>query len=170
MCVDVKNGVLDSEVKDSVVSFQKILPGMCPYFFVASLPQIINENNDWGSAILNACVASTEHASNEVIMNTSTDGFSCETKWNYTLCVDYLRVKTNQISLPDTNHNIFFLRYQLIGGSSPVSFGFYAFNPWLLKIAVGVPKEVIWVEDYVSDAAVLLLEPLKLVNDLITLN
>ena len=60
---------------------------MCPYFVVTSLPQTINEKNDWLSSIINAYVAATEHASNAVIMNTSTDGVSCKTKWNYTLCV-----------------------------------------------------------------------------------
>ena len=52
---------------------------MCPYFFVASLPQEINEKIYWGSEKLNECVAATEHALNTVIMNTSTDGVSCKT-------------------------------------------------------------------------------------------
>ena len=62
------------------------------------------------------------------------------------------------------------MRYQLIGGSYTVSFGSYAFDPWILKIAVGVPKELIWVEHYALDAAVIQLESLKLVKDFIALN
>ena len=121
---------------------------MGPYFVVEIIPQTINENSDWGSAIINACVADTEHASNSIILNTSTYGVPFETKCKYTLFFHYLRGKTIQLSLTDTNHNIKKLRYQLIGGSSPASFGFYAFDTWILKIAVCVPEEVIWVEDY----------------------
>ena len=62
---------------------------------------------------------------NTVIMNEFTDGVSYEKKWNYTLFVDNLRGETSQLSLPDTNHNVKILKYQLIGGSSPVSFGIY---------------------------------------------
>ena len=95
---------------------------MCPYFFVASLPQTINEKNYWGSEKLNECVAATEHALNTVIMNTSTDGVSC--KKNGTIhCVLitlgvklYIRGKNRHLSLPDTNKNIKHLRYLLIGG------------------------------------------------------
>ena len=61
---------------------------MCNTVFVASIPHTLNENNYWGSAIINACVAATEHASNLVTLNTSTDGVPRKTEWNYTLCVD----------------------------------------------------------------------------------
>ena len=57
-----------------------------------------------------------------------------------------------------------------MGRSSPASFWFYAFDTWLLNIAVGVPKEVIQVEYYASNAAVLRLSSLKLVNSMIDLN
>ena len=93
-----------------------------------------------------------------------------EKKWNYTLCFDYLRGKTSHISLSDTNHNIKNLRYQIIGGSSPASFGFYEWDHWLLKISVCVTKEVTWFEYYPSDAAVILLASLKLIKDFIDLN
>ena len=62
------------------------------------------------------------------------------------------------------------MRHHIIGGSYIVSFGVYAFYPCLLKISVSVPKELIRVEDYASDATVILLVPLKLVNNLIGLN
>ena len=66
----------------------KTTPGMCPYFVVSSIPHTISENNYWLSALINACVAATEHASNAVTMYTSTYGVSHKTKWNYTLCLD----------------------------------------------------------------------------------
>ena len=86
--VDLRDNALTSEVKVSVVSFQKTPTGMWPYFVVASIPHTINDNRYWGSEIINACVSATEHASNTVTMNTSTDGVSHKTKWNYTLCLD----------------------------------------------------------------------------------
>ena len=61
---------------------------MVPYFVVASISHIINENNYWRSEIIIACVAATENASNTVTMNTPTDGVSRKMKWNYKLCVD----------------------------------------------------------------------------------
>ena len=61
-------------------------------------------------------------------------------KWNYTLCVYCLRGKTSYIPLPETNHNIKILRYHIIGGSSPVSFGFYEVDTWILNISVCVSK------------------------------
>ena len=83
------------------------------------------------------------------------------------MCVDYLRSKNSQISLPDTNHNINILRYQLISGSYSASFGFYAFDPCILKIAVGVPKGVVQVEYCALVSAILRLELLNVVKDFI---
>ena len=59
VCVDDNKGVVALEAKVDVVLLQKIPPGRCPYFVVASLTQTINENKYWVSAILNACVADT---------------------------------------------------------------------------------------------------------------
>ena len=42
LCVDGKKGAVASEVKVTVVSFQKTPPGICPYFVVAILPHTIN--------------------------------------------------------------------------------------------------------------------------------
>ena len=84
--VDLRDNVFTSEVKVSVVSFQKTPTGMCPYFVVASIPHTINENTYWGSAIINACVAATEHASNAVTLNTSTDGVQHKKMELYTVC------------------------------------------------------------------------------------
>ena len=86
LCVDGQKGVVASEVGIHFVSFHKTPPVMCPYFLVAIIPQKINENNDWGSAILNACVAATEYDSNADIVNTSTDGVSFKQIELYTVC------------------------------------------------------------------------------------
>ena len=59
---------------------------MCPYFVFASIPHTISENMYWGSAIINACVAATEHASNAVTLNTSTDGVQHKQMELYTVC------------------------------------------------------------------------------------
>ena len=107
---------------------------------------------------------------NEVILNEYTYGVLCEMKWNQTLYVDYLRVETSQVSLPDTNHNSKKLRYQSIVESSPVLFGFYVYDPWILKIAEGVTKELIWVEDYAYNAAVLQLVSLKAAKAFLAFN
>ena len=120
---------------------------MCPYFFLffffLFFLQVYNRQQikiyNQVSAILNACVAATENASDTVILNTSNDGVLCKTKWNHTLCVGYLRSKTSQLSLYHTNNNIHNLRYQLVVASSPTSFGFYSFDNWLFKISVDGP-------------------------------
>lgn len=62
--------------------------------------------------------------------------------------------KNNQLSLPDTNHNVKNARYQLIGGSSPACIGRYVFDPSLLKLAE-VNQKLWRIEDYASDALVL---------------
>ena len=78
-------------------------------------------------------------------------------------------MKKNYISLPDTNLNVKNSRYQLIGGSSPASIGYYTFDPWLLKQA-GISKELIRVEDYASDAVVLRLASLKTIEKMVALD
>ena len=134
------------------------------------LPKTINESNSWLSTILKVFVAATENILDAVILNESNYGVLCEMKWNYTLCVDYFSGETSQISLPDTNHNIKIFKYQIIGRKYPASFEFYVYDPWILKIAEGVTKELIWVEDYASNAAVLQLVSLKAAKAFLALN
>ena len=126
-----------------------------PLLFVADLPKTINEINSWVSTILKAFVAATENILDAVILNESTYGVFCGMKWNYTLCVDYFSGETSQISLPDTNHNIKIFKYQIIGRKYPASFEFYVYDPWLLKLSEGFPKEVIRVEYYAYGVDVL---------------
>ena len=104
-----------------------------------------------------------------VLLNHSTDGVSCETTWNVTTTLNYLSGKINHISFPDTNHNVKNCRYQLVGGSCAAAIGFYCFDPWLLKMS-GVAKELIWVEDFASDAVVLRLASASTVKKMISLD
>ena len=115
-CVDGKHGGLAAEVKCAVLSFQEAPPNMCPYFCLAGLPQSINESNDFGTDVVEACEEAAKEVGNLVVLNTSTDGVSCEVQWNLSVLVDYLQGKINYISLPDPNHNVKNLRGQMIGG------------------------------------------------------
>lgn len=103
-CAAGRKGEKAAEAKIAVVSFQHTPPGICPYFVLAGLPQTINDSNSWGSEVLEACVNAASTDGNAVVLNESTDGVSCETKWNYTQVTKFLAGKTNVLALPDTNH------------------------------------------------------------------
>ena len=53
--------------------------------------------------------------------------------------------------MPDPNHNVKNLRYQLAGGSSSSSIGKYVFDPQMLKVAE-IATELWRIDDYASDA------------------
>ena len=76
-CVEGQHGGLAAEIKCAVVSFQVAPPGMCPYYTLAGLPQTINENNDWGNTVMEACEAAATEVGNFQLLNTTTDGVSC---------------------------------------------------------------------------------------------
>ena len=63
-----------------------------------------------------------------LLMNYSTDGDSCETEWNLTTMINYLEGKRNQLSFPDTSHNVKNSRYQMVGGSCAAIIGFFVFT------------------------------------------
>ena len=169
-CLDGKNGILAGEVKIAIVNFQDTPTGMSPSVILAGLNQTINHSNNWGAQVLAACVSAAASDHNAVVLNESTDGVSCETKWNYTQIIKYLGGETNVLSFPDTNHNVKNLRYQLIGGSSAASIGRYTFDPWLLKEATDVPKALVRVDDYASDAVAIGLGSARVVNSIAALN
>jgi len=85
---------------------------------------------------------------------------SCEVEFNKVCTMQYLDGKCSTISLPDTNHNVKNLQYQLIDGSSAATLGHYCFDPYMQHVA-GVAKDVIRVEYYASDALVLRLASVK---------
>ena len=89
--------------------------------------------------------AATQKDGNGVVLNTSTDGVSCEVEDNKNLTLSYLDGKSNQISFPDTNHNVKNNWHQLSGGSLAASTGYYVFDHWLLKMA-GVAMELVMIE------------------------
>ena len=72
----------------------------------------------------------------------------------------------NHSSLPETGHNIKNARYQLIGGSSPVSFDRYIFDPLLLKLP-NAGQQLWRAEDFASDAVVLRLACTSSIHKLI---
>ena len=150
-CKDGDNGDPAAEIKIAVISLQNTAPGLCPYFTLAGLPQLVNENNDFGTEVMIACEEAAKIVGNVAVLNGSTDGVSCEVQWNLTVTQEFLDGKKNYISVPDTNHNVKNSRYQLIGGSSAAVMGRYVFDPWLLKVA-GVPSEHIRIDDFASDA------------------
>ena len=83
---------------------------------------------------------------------------ACEVAGDLKQTKDHLQGKTNQISLPDPNHNVKNLMYQLIGGSFPASIGFFVFDPYMFP-AAKVRTELIWIVDFASDAL-----PMKLAS------
>ena len=159
-CVDGAHGVLAPEVKCAVLSFQEPPPGMYPYVCMAGLPQTINASNNFGIEVIDACKEAAKQVDNLTILNSSTDGEDYEVQFNKDLTCAYLRGDEDQISLPDPNHNVKNLRYQLGGGSSPASFGGHVFDPEILK-RVRIVKELWRIDDYALDAL-----PLKLASAL----
>jgi len=71
---DGEHGVLATDVKVAVLSFQEAPPGMCPYVVLAGIPQITNENNDFAEVGMDACKEAAKQIGNLIIVNTSTDG------------------------------------------------------------------------------------------------
>ena len=106
---------------------------MCPYFVLTGHPQTLNESNDFGQRVLEACDAAAKKDGKAALLNVSTDGVSCEVQSNLLLTIRYLNGEINYVALADTNHNVKNARYQMIGGSSPAVFGSFVFDPWLLK-------------------------------------
>ena len=84
--------------------------------------------------------------------------------------VEYLEENTYQLDLPNTNNNIKILRYKLGGRSYYASLVQYVFDPWILKLDEGMPKQMVQFEDYAPDDAVICLEELKTTKTLIALN
>jgi hypothetical protein len=107
------NFVVAKEIKVVVLSFQNTPKGMCPYFTLASLPQTVNKSNTFGEYILDACLAAAKTVQNVALLNQTTDGVSCEVQWNLTRMKSYLERASNHISVPDPNHNLKNLRFQI---------------------------------------------------------
>lgn len=161
---------LAAEAKFAVMSFQHSPAGMCPYVILAGLPQTLNMSNSFAHDVMDACVIAAKNVGNAVILNDSTDGVSCEKASNFDQQRRYLLGETDQLSYPDTNHNIKNVRYQLTGGSGncPSVFGSHVFDPMLLKLA-GVQRELYVVDDWASDSIVLQLASANVVRSLLEL-
>ena len=116
---------------------KKCLLAFVPYYTLSGYPQSINESNYFMDNVVKACLVAAEELGSVIVLNTSTDGVACEVQGNLNLSKKYMLGESNHISFPDPNHNVKNLRYQLIGGSSPVSSGYFVFDPHLL-LAAGV--------------------------------
>eukprot|EP00956_Cyclotella_meneghiniana_P010341 scaffold14318_cov102-Cyclotella_meneghiniana.AAC.1 len=169
-CRDGKHGVLAGEIKFAILSFQQTPIGVPPYLIFSGVPQTINENNSFASDILTTVTKAADMIGNVAVLNDSTDGVSCEVKSNYDQIGKYLTGETNQLSFPDPNHNVKNYRYQEIGGSGfvPAVIGNFIFDVMLLKMA-GVPRELLRIDDFASDAIVLRLASHSTVGKLLDL-
>ena len=117
------------------------------------------------------CKKAAQWIGNVAVLNDSTDGVSCKKQDNYNQVCKYIIGDSNQLSVPDPNHDVKNLRYQEIGGSGdvPAVIGNYVFDTMLLKMAK-VPRELLCIEDYASDALVLRLASHQTVHRLLGLN
>ncbi len=150
--------VLAEEIKIAVVLFQDTPTGMCSYFTLVGLPQTVNKNNDFGKQVLEAYLDAADRVGNVAFMNQTTNGVSCEVQWNLEATLAYLDGSINHTLLPDPNHNITNLHYQLLGGSSAAFIGCYVFDPALLTMT-GVALDLVRVSNFASD-----LLPLRLAS------
>jgi len=169
-CKDGKHGELAAEIKLAVLSFQQTPPGVSPYLILCGVPQTINENNTFATDTMATCEKAAESIGNVAVLNSSTDGVSCEVHSNFSQVCRYIMGDSNQLSIPDPNHNVKNLRYQEIGGSGevPAVIGNYVFDSMMLKMA-RVARELLRIDDFASDALVLRLASHQTVSKLLCL-
>jgi hypothetical protein len=136
--------------------------GLERYFTLVGRPQTVNENNDFGKIVMDMCVTACNEDSSSVVLNATTDGVASEVQ-----CVmgGFLSGSMNYVSLPDTNHILKNARYQLIGGLLCAVIGSYVLDPWYLKMA-NIHQKLWRIDDYASDAVVLLLASVKTIQAL----
>ncbi len=87
-----KYGEPAMEIKVCVISFQDMPPRMCPYFTLVGWPQTVNENNDFGKIVMDACVTACNEDGSSVVLNTTTDGVASEVQWNLRVMVGCFKV------------------------------------------------------------------------------
>ena len=114
-------------MKVAVITIQVVPQGFSPYFIPVGRPQTINEIYDFGEFSVKACVEAANSVVNSVILNHSTDGFSCDIECNLTTMINCLEGNSNQILFTDTNQNVKNGRYQMVGGSCAAIIGFFLF-------------------------------------------
>jgi hypothetical protein len=155
-CLDGEFGDAAAEVKVAILSFQFTPPVFPPYLILVGQTQSIYHSNSFASDVMSLCLQAAKNDGNAVILNESTDGVFWESKANIEHQKLYLTGKSDQLSFTDTCHNVKNNRSQNVGGSgaTPASSGSYCFDSMLLKMA-GVPKEVVHIVDFASDALVL---------------
>ena len=75
--------------------------------------------------VLKVCDITATQSLNAVLLNVSKYVVACEVQGNLILIIQYPNGKNNYVALVYTNHNINYLRYQLLGGSLPAYSGLY---------------------------------------------
>jgi hypothetical protein len=129
----------------------------------------VNKNNNFGKQVLEACLDTTDRVGNVAVLNQTTNGVSCEVQWNLEATLAYLDGSINHKLLPDPNHNIMNLHYQLLDGSSATCIGSYVFDPALLTMA-GVALDLVHVSNFASDLLPLRLASLGTIQKLNNIN
>ena len=89
------------------------------------------------------------------ILNAPFDGFSCESSWQRTLLINYLKGVINCLGIIDSNYTLNNLHYHLIGGSCSAVIRTHVIDPWLLKM-VGAPWDLTRVVDFASNLVILI--------------
>ena len=87
------------------------------------------------------------------MLNTSSDGVSCDMDNNKKMNINYLDGDSNTVAGTDNKHNNKNARGQMVTGSSPSSLGRFVIDPWQLKEA-GVARELYAIQDWASDVVV----------------
>ena len=105
-CLQGKHGNISDENRVWILSFHRILRGICPYFVLVGQPQPLNENTDFCATVLKECDIDTRKSRNAVLLNVSKDGVSCEVEYNFGIIVWYLNGENSCLALTDTNKNV----------------------------------------------------------------
>ena len=99
------------------ITLQVAPRGIIPYFTLVERAHTINESNNFGVFFVKTCTMEVIKVVNLVLLKQSTDGISCDTNWDFTTTMKYLRGNINHILFPETNHNVKKICYKLVGES-----------------------------------------------------
>ena len=119
-----------SEVKMTVMSFQRSPPGVSPSAVVAARPQSNNESSDFIKEMeATACAAGRKMGSR--FLNITVDGVSCESPHVMQILCDFLSCKANHCGSTDPKHHFKSWQGAIISGGGTVgrTMGFYVLDP-----------------------------------------
>ena len=90
-CLEGKHGELATKVNVSVVLFREVAKDQCTYVNLLARSQTTNESNNFMTMVMNVCTIKAEKDGNAVVLNSSTDGVSCEVQGILALILQYLQ-------------------------------------------------------------------------------